>query len=908
MAMCLKNVGDARYHPLVGDGRISSAKQTWEILSIYPRGLLARDCCSTFAKAPTIEHSDKHRNFVQNCLRSWPAQQWADEKEALLICRNQPTSTRFQSLPFNQPTHKDVTYRRPSFSRAGSALNGDLAPNTKLEATKTWIWFSIDSAPKAPIRTTIAELSLVEKKSFYFQIAAQDVAAKSLRTLRWHAGCLFLYAVAFGESRQFPYTQKLYVGKLTSTYDGRPVKVMSKNSYRTTSSSDELSASPVHPPSGDSHSLTSFPDDNGYAPLEYDLLHNHNEHHQQQQSTGHRLRTLEGSHHEPNSAAPHFNFGTSSASQLGYPQYFQSPNDPTSVDLTPHMNAYTLRPAAPQYIVHSIPPESALTSISIGDARRFSAFSLHPNQPQQQQEPYRQQLDFSDPLISNRSRWQAVEHPPPQLQQQPLQHNAYLTLPHPQAQFSNTLFTDITQSISSDQSAGTVSSATGTSAGFPSQPKKSGKSTRSKGSSKSSTKGKSTGAGKGGAETAKERKFFCPEPGCGKGFSTSHSGDKPFSCSIPGCSSRFTRHDNMLQHYRTHLSRLPSFAGQTAEGGTATSADVASQPQSGTSTERRDSITSVSSQYELARAAEYTSEEEYASTGQSTGAHGQRRAQQLLPGLYPAEALLSAPSPVSSHDSSPHLDPGVPTVFLNPFLQNEQQQDFDALYNSSPSSTSNVTRLARPSMNRQQSSLVHSSSSHDLGSNFNSSITGRQDTSIQSGIRPRSQSFPSWGTSQPNIEVPTDWPVSARGQYLANLDAPLRVPDVGYRRGLQGYRSAGNMGQQQRRSSLANISENSTLAANLAGELTEAHQQHNVNRRSRHQSASIPMVHYQQMQQSDRLPNMNAIRPPHERDTSTPWGGMVGDASPRTASGNQGNAERRKKWRRQEGEKMEHGV
>ncbi|KAJ3184413.1 hypothetical protein HDU85_001718 [Gaertneriomyces sp. JEL0708] len=364
----------------------------------------------------------------------------------------------------------------------------------------------------------------------------------------------------------------------------------------------------------------------------------------------------------------------------------------------------------------------------------------------------------------------------------------------------------------------------------------------------------------------------------------------------------------MLQHYRTHLSRLPSFAGQTAEGATATSADMPpSQSQSGTSTERRDSITSVSSQYELARAAEYTSEEEYASTGQSAGGHGQRRAQQLLPGLYPAEALLSAPSPVSSHDSSPHLDPGVPTVFLNPFLQNEQPQDFEALYNNSASSTSNVARLARPSMSRQQSSLVHSSSSHDLGSNFNSSITGRQETSIQSGIRPRSQSFPSWGTSQPNIEVPADWPASARGQYLTNLDAPLRLPDVGYRRGLQGYRSADNM-VQQRRSSLANISENSTLAANMAGELTEAHQQHTVNRRSRHQSASIPMVHYQQMQQSDRLQNLNAARPPIERDTSTPWGGMVGDASPRTISGNQGHAERRKKWRRQEGEQVEHGV
>ncbi|KAI9101217.1 hypothetical protein DFS34DRAFT_578440, partial [Phlyctochytrium arcticum] len=35
-----------------------------------------------------------------------------------------------------------------------------------------------------------------------------------------------------------------------------------------------------------------------------------------------------------------------------------------------------------------------------------------------------------------------------------------------------------------------------------------------------------------------------------------HSGEKPFSCPLPGCTSRFSRHDNMLQHYRAHMRKL----------------------------------------------------------------------------------------------------------------------------------------------------------------------------------------------------------------------------------------------------------------------------------------------------------------------------------------------------------------
>ncbi|ORX65483.1 hypothetical protein DL89DRAFT_215649, partial [Linderina pennispora] len=50
---------------------------------------------------------------------------------------------------------------------------------------------------------------------------------------------------------------------------------------------------------------------------------------------------------------------------------------------------------------------------------------------------------------------------------------------------------------------------------------------------------------------------------CGKAFTTSghlsrhhriHTGEKNFVCLHPSCNSRFSRQDNMMQHYRTHLS------------------------------------------------------------------------------------------------------------------------------------------------------------------------------------------------------------------------------------------------------------------------------------------------------------------------------------------------------------------
>ncbi|AMD22369.1 HGR030Wp [Eremothecium sinecaudum] len=60
----------------------------------------------------------------------------------------------------------------------------------------------------------------------------------------------------------------------------------------------------------------------------------------------------------------------------------------------------------------------------------------------------------------------------------------------------------------------------------------------------------------------KRRKHHCRT--CGRGFTTSghlarhnriHTGEKNHTCHFPGCGQRFSRHDNCLQHYRTHLKK-----------------------------------------------------------------------------------------------------------------------------------------------------------------------------------------------------------------------------------------------------------------------------------------------------------------------------------------------------------------
>ncbi|GCF01351.1 hypothetical protein ZYGM_000837 [Zygosaccharomyces mellis] len=59
-----------------------------------------------------------------------------------------------------------------------------------------------------------------------------------------------------------------------------------------------------------------------------------------------------------------------------------------------------------------------------------------------------------------------------------------------------------------------------------------------------------------------ERRHVCRV--CYKGFTTSghlarhnriHTGEKNHQCPYEGCDQRFSRHDNCIQHYRTHVKR-----------------------------------------------------------------------------------------------------------------------------------------------------------------------------------------------------------------------------------------------------------------------------------------------------------------------------------------------------------------
>ncbi|KAI8820221.1 uncharacterized protein EV422DRAFT_597228 [Fimicolochytrium jonesii] len=66
------------------------------------------------------------------------------------------------------------------------------------------------------------------------------------------------------------------------------------------------------------------------------------------------------------------------------------------------------------------------------------------------------------------------------------------------------------------------------------------------------------------------RPHICRE--CKKGFTTSghvarhmriHTGVKPYPCLLPDCQARFSRQDNMMQHYRTHLLKLQKSTAST---------------------------------------------------------------------------------------------------------------------------------------------------------------------------------------------------------------------------------------------------------------------------------------------------------------------------------------------------------
>ncbi|CAG8489299.1 115_t:CDS:2, partial [Scutellospora calospora] len=81
-----------------------------------------------------------------------------------------------------------------------------------------------------------------------------------------------------------------------------------------------------------------------------------------------------------------------------------------------------------------------------------------------------------------------------------------------------------------------------------------------------------------------KRKYICQHPDCGKSFTTRiHTGEKNFSCLMPGCTSKFSRQDNMMQHYRTHLSsksRRGSKAGIHTPPPPQTSCPDIDEPQS----------------------------------------------------------------------------------------------------------------------------------------------------------------------------------------------------------------------------------------------------------------------------------------------------------------------------------------
>lgn len=64
------------------------------------------------------------------------------------------------------------------------------------------------------------------------------------------------------------------------------------------------------------------------------------------------------------------------------------------------------------------------------------------------------------------------------------------------------------------------------------------------------------------AEMEQRRRHVCKV--CSKGFTTSghlarhnriHTGEKNHFCPYEGCNQRFSRHDNCIQHYRTHLRK-----------------------------------------------------------------------------------------------------------------------------------------------------------------------------------------------------------------------------------------------------------------------------------------------------------------------------------------------------------------
>jgi uncharacterized Zn-finger protein len=104
--------------------------------------------------------------------------------------------------------------------------------------------------------------------------------------------------------------------------------------------------------------------------------------------------------------------------------------------------------------------------------------------------------------------------------------------------------------------------------------------TASSSSSSSATTAAATAAPKRKKKTSKT--YTCH---CNRSFTTSghlarhmriHTGEKNYTCPYAGCFARFSRQDNCMQHYRTHLgsNTRPRAKGGASKQKKATAADL----------------------------------------------------------------------------------------------------------------------------------------------------------------------------------------------------------------------------------------------------------------------------------------------------------------------------------------------
>ena len=93
-------------------------------------------------------------------------------------------------------------------------------------------------------------------------------------------------------------------------------------------------------------------------------------------------------------------------------------------------------------------------------------------------------------------------------------------------------------------------------------------------SGRSSSRSGSTSSTTSHESLEQRRKYVCKI--CSRGFTTSghlarhnriHTGEKNHQCPFEGCQQRFSRQDNCLQHYRTHLKNAQANSLPYADGG-----------------------------------------------------------------------------------------------------------------------------------------------------------------------------------------------------------------------------------------------------------------------------------------------------------------------------------------------------